>query len=331
MIQLSIAFQTDKRLTTYAELAELVEQYPFDTITLYEDLMFQPTWQPLHVIAQHTERVRLGPAIVNPYLRHPAVIAGEFALLNEAANGRAYLGVGRGAFLDALNVPQPRPITVVRETIEMVRRLVRGDRTPYEGEVFQATGDAHLRWNPPHRDVPILVGTWGPKMAALAGELADEVKIGGCWNPEMVPVMREYITRGARRAGRDPAEIDIVVGAVTVVSDDAADAEAIARREVALYVPVVGPLDPTLSDAERAEIAAVEEAHDAGDTDAAIRRLSTETLRKFTCFGTPHDIIEQVERLEAAGAARVEFGTPHGPDKTAAIRQLGEQVLPRFE
>lgn len=331
MIQLSIAFQTDKRLTTYAELAALVEQYSFDTITLYEDLMFQPAWQPLHVIAQHTERVRLGPAIVNPYLRHPAVIAGEFALLNEAANGRAYLGVGRGAFLDALDLPQPRPITTVRETIELVRRLVRGDRTPYEGEVFQATEDAYLRWDPPHRDVPILVGTWGPKTAALAGELADEVKIGGCWNPDMVPVMREYIARGARRAGRDPEAVDIVVGAVTVISDDAAEAEAIARRKVAMYVPIVGALDPTLSDGERAEIAAVEDAHDAGDSDTAINLLSTETLRKFACFGTPSDVIDQVERLEAAGAARVEFGTPHGPNKTVAIRQLGEQVLPHFE
>lgn len=331
MIQFSIAFQTDKRLTTYAELAALVEQYSFDTITLYEDLMFQPAWQPLHVIAQHTERVRLGPAIVNPYLRHPAVIAGEFALLNEAANGRAYLGVGRGAFLGALDLSQPRPITTVRETIEMVRRLLRGDRTPYEGEVFHATEDAYVRWDPPYSDVPILVGTWGPKMAALAGELANEVKIGGCWNPDMVPVMRDYIARGARRAGRDPDVVDIVVGAVTVVADDADEAEAIARREVAMYVPVVGALDPTLSDAERAEIAAVEEAHEAGDTNIATNLLSTETLRKFACFGTPSDIIEQVERLEAAGAARVEFGTPHGPDKILAISHLGKQVLPHFQ
>ena len=116
-MKLSIAFQGNKRLAEYGELAQLVERYAFDTISIYEDLMFQPAWQPLLIMAQHTRRVRLGPAVVNPYLRHPALIAGEFALLNEAAGGRAYLGLGRGSFLDALEIcllytsPSPRDRT----------------------------------------------------------------------------------------------------------------------------------------------------------------------------------------------------------------------------
>jgi 5,10-methylenetetrahydromethanopterin reductase len=159
--KLSIAFQTNKPLSTYAALAELVEGYNFDTITLYEDLMFQPAWAPLHVIAQNTRRVRLGPAVVNPYLRHPAIIAGEFALLNEMARGRAYLGLGRGAFLDALKLDQPQPITAVKETVEIVQRLLSGDRSPYHGQLFSATEEATFRWQPPYRQAPILIGTWG--------------------------------------------------------------------------------------------------------------------------------------------------------------------------
>ena len=330
MVRLSIAFQGNKRLKQYARLAELVERYPFDAITLYEDLMFQPAWQPLSIIAHHTERVRLGPAVVNPYLRHPAVIAGEFALLNEAAGGRAYLGLGRGAFLEALQLEQPHPITTVRETIEMVRRLLRGERTPYTGERFNATEEAYFRWQPPCREAQILIGTWGPKMAAVAGEMADEVKVGGCWNPAFVPLMRDYIARGAARAGRDPAEVDIVVGAVTVVDEDRAAAEALARREVAMYLPVVINLDPTL-EVEAAELAAVKAACERGDEDEAAARISVSTLRKLACYGTPDDIIRQVESLAAAGADRVEFGTPHGRDEIAAIRLLGERVLPHFQ
>lgn len=329
MVRLSIAFQGNKRLGQYARLAEVVERYPFDAITLYEDLMFQPVWQPLSIIARHTERVRLGPAIVNPYLRHPAVIAGEFALLNEAAGGRAYLGLGRGAFLEALKLDQPRPIMTVRETIQMVRRLLRDERTPYEGERFHATEEAYFRWQPPHREVPILVGTWGPKMAAMAGEIADEVKVGGCWNPAFVPLMRDYVARGAARAGRDPAEVGIVVGAVTVVDEDGAVAEALARHEVAMYLPVIIDLDPTL-EVEAAELGAVKEACERGDIDEAAASLSVPTLRKLACYGTPEDVIGQVAALAEAGAARVEFGTPHGRDEVAAIRLLGERVLPHF-
>lgn len=329
MIRLSIAFQSNKRLGEYAELAQLVERYSFDTVTLYEDLMFQPAWQPLHVIAQHTRRLRLGVAVVNPYLRHPAVIAGEFALLNEAAHGRAYLGVGKGAFLESLALEQPRPLTAVRETIEIVRRLLRGDRTPYHGRLFQATEEAYLRWQPPYRDLDLLVGTWGPKMALVAGELANEVKVGGCWNPDFVPLMRQFVDRGARKIGRDPSQVGIVVGAVTVVDEDSREAERLARREVAMYLPVVLQLDPTLQ-VDPDELTAFTHARERGDLKAAAAAISTTTLRKLACFGTPEDIIKQVEAFARVGVKRVEFGTPHGRDEAAAIRLLGERVLPYF-
>lgn len=329
MIRLSIAFQSNKRLGEYAELAQLVERYSFDTVTLYEDLMFQPAWQPLHVIAQHTRRLRLGVAVVNPYLRHPAVIAGEFALLNEAAHGRAYLGVGKGAFLESLALEQPRPLTAVRETIEIVRRLLRGDRTPYHGRLFQATEEAYLRWQPPYRDLDLLVGTWGPKMALVAGELANEVKVGGCWNPDFVPLMRQFVDRGARKIGRDPSQVGIVVGAVTVVDEDPREAERLARREVAMYLPVVLQLDPTLQ-VDPDELTAFTHARERGDLKAAAAAISTTTLRKLACFGTPEDIIKQVEAFARVGVKRVEFGTPHGRDEAAAIRLLGERVLPYF-
>ena len=78
MIRLSIAFQTNKSLSAYAALAELIERYNFDAITLYEDLMFQPAWAPftctLSPKTPGASAWAVGPAVVNPYLRHPAII-----------------------------------------------------------------------------------------------------------------------------------------------------------------------------------------------------------------------------------------------------------------
>lgn len=96
-----------------------------------------------------------------------------------------------------------------------------------------------------------------------------------------------------------------------------------------MYLPVVLRLDPTLQVAER-ERQAVEAAIERGDGAGAAKAMSRETLRRLACFGTPEEIVIQVEALADAGVTRVEFGTPHGRDEAAAIRLLGERVAPYF-
>ena len=80
-----------------------------------------------------------------------------------------------------------------------------------------------------------------PRGAALAGEIADEVKVGGSANPAVVPVIRDRVAAGALAAGRSPAEIRVVLGAVTVVDRDGAAARRRARAEVARYLAAVLP------------------------------------------------------------------------------------------
>ena len=106
---ISIAFQTDKPLAVYGPLAHAAEAYGFDGVSVYNDLLYQPAWLPLLEIARHTRRVWLGPAAVNPFTCHPLNIAGNIALLDEASQGRAYLGLARGAWLDWLGLALPAP------------------------------------------------------------------------------------------------------------------------------------------------------------------------------------------------------------------------------
>ena len=181
-------------------MAELVEGYGFHTLSIFDDLMFKPTWPILFTVAQHTSRIRLGPSICNPYLTHPALLAGNAALLDEATGGRAYFGVGRGAFLGFVGVESKRPLSAVRETIEIARRLWRQDTTPYHGKVFQATEAAALQWQPLRDNMPVMVGTWGPKMCQMAGGLADEVKAGSCWSISYSQHMWNHITAGAKKS-----------------------------------------------------------------------------------------------------------------------------------
>jgi 5,10-methylenetetrahydromethanopterin reductase len=145
--------------------------------------------------------------------------------------------------------------------------------------------------------VPLLIGTWRPRTAAFAGEVADEVKIGGCANPDMVRLMRQWI-------GND--DVGIVVGAVTVVDEDGDAARRRAHEEAALYLDVVGELDPTLE----------------------LEPGEPPPLDRFTFAGTPEEVAEHARRLFDAGATRVEFGTPQGLTTAGGVELLAGRVLP---
>jgi 5,10-methylenetetrahydromethanopterin reductase len=146
-------------------------------------------------------------------------------------------------------------------------------------------------------------------MVALAGEIAQELKVGGSANPHIVAVMRKRLEVGAARAGRPPDSVGIVLGAVTVVDQDGAAARSLARSAVRRYYNLVAPLDPTMPFV-------------AGD------EIPDEVLDRFAFAGTPGDIARQAAEVFAAGATRVEFGAPFGLDPEHGIRLLGERVLP---
>lgn len=327
---ITLAFQTDKPLSAYGPLAAAVEGYGFDGVTVYNDLLYQPAWLPLLEMARATCRVRVGVAAVNPFTCHPINIAGNLALVDEAAQGRAYLGLARGSWLDFVGLEPKRAVTALREAMGCVRHLLRRSSEPYPGEIFPLAGGDTLRWPVGRAEIPFLLGTWGAAtLRACIGEIS-EVKIGGSANPALIPHFRRIIDEAARAVGRNPADIGLVIGAVSVVDQDGAAARARARREVALYLPVVAALDPTLNlDPELLQ--RIRTAADRYDFDAAARLVSDDLLQRFAFAGAPHEVAEHTHALFTAGASRVEFGTPHGLTTAEGVRLFGEKVLPALK
>jgi 5,10-methylenetetrahydromethanopterin reductase len=301
--ELGLGLQSNKRPGDYAALAADAEAAGFDVITVFNDLFFQPALPALLEIARATERVRVGPSCLNPFTVHPVEIAGQTAALDLESNGRAFVGLAAGAWLDRVGVDASRPLTAIREAWEVVRRLLGGDESGFEGQRFSLAPGNTLAYEPLRREVPLLVGTWSPRLTAFAGEHAAELKLGGCANPAMVRLARERL---------GSSETRIVVGAVTVVDEDDAAARALARDEVALYLPVVAGHDPTV------------------DVDLDAPEISDEVLDLFAFAGSPERISAHAEALFAAGADRVEFGTPHGIDERRGVELLGAQVVPRL-
>lgn len=294
-----LGLQSNKRPGDYAALAQRAEADGFDVVTVFNDLFFQPALPALLEIARATERVRVGPACLNPFTLHPVEIAGQAAALDLASGGRSYLGLAAGAWLDRVGLDNARSLTAIAEAWEIVSRLLARDDSGFQGELFSLAAGNVLAYEPLRPSVPLLVGTWSPRLTAFAAEHADEVKIGGSANPAMVRAMKERL---------GDSDTQLVVGAVTVVDEDDARAREHARREVALYLPVVAAHDPTI------------ELPEGGD-------ITDDLLDRFTFAGEPARIVEHARALFDAGADRIEFGTPHGIDEHCGVELLGSRVL----
>ncbi len=325
--EISVAVQTDKDPSAYAAIARAAEELGFDTLSMYADLLYQPPILPLAVAAMATSRIKLGPAALNPFVLHPVEIAGQIATLDAVSNGRAYLGLVRGAWLDEIGVDQDRPISRMREAIDVVERLLAGEVGPYEGEHFRLDAHHRLRYDVVRPRVPLLIGSWGPKLLALGGGRADEVKIGGSSNPDMVGVAARFLAAGAKRAGRDPDDVGICMGAVTFVDEDRDVARAAVRRELAHYLPVVAPLDPTIG-IEPDLLSRMSLLLGRDDLTGAGSLIPDDLVDRFAFAGSPADIISRCEAVFDAGATRIEFGTPHGSTTERGLELLGGRVLP---
>jgi 5,10-methylenetetrahydromethanopterin reductase len=328
--EISIAFQTNKTPAEYRALARLVNHYPFSHVSAYNDLTFQPAIGPLMLMASEVTRAQLGPACLNPFTLHPVEIAGQMALLDHLTQGRAYLGIARGAWLDSLGLEPARPITALREAIQIVKQLLAGERKAFNGKHFRLQPAHHLPYAPYRSRIPVMIGTWGPKLAAVAGEWADEVKVSPIAHPPAARPLRDAIAVGEQKAGREPGRVKLVLGGMCVVDEDRERARDLARREVARYLPIVAPLDPTFQ-VDAHWHARLSQASQRADWETAAALISDEILDRFAYAGDPHDLIVLLERARAGGIHRVDLGTPHGLEPAVGIRLLGERVLPHFD
>jgi 5,10-methylenetetrahydromethanopterin reductase len=246
-------------------------------------------------MARVTGRIRLGPAALNPFTLHPYEIAGQIAMLDAVSGGRAYLGLAKGAWLDRLGIDEERPLSALQEAVAIVQALLAGDDAGVDGERFTLAPGTTLAYARERDRVPLLIGTWGPETARWAGTVADEVKIGGTANADLVPLVRGWI---------DNAEVRLVLGCVTVVDEDGEWARERATSVVQPYLDVVAQHDPTLEPGE------------------------APALERFCIAGTPEDVAARVVELWEAGADRVELGTPQGRTPLAGVELICERVLP---
>ena len=185
---------------------------------------------PLAFVAARTSRVKLGTAIMQVGTRTPALIAMTAMSLDAMSGGRFLLGLGVSGpqVIEGWHgIPFARPLQRMRETIEIVRRAIRGERVEYKGQVYElprpgGEGKALRSAAKPRPNIPIYLATLSPKSLEMTGEIADGW-LGTSFMPDHARVFLDPMEAGARRAGRTLKDVDLQVAAgVVAFSDDVA-------------------------------------------------------------------------------------------------------------
>jgi 5,10-methylenetetrahydromethanopterin reductase len=325
-MRFSLRLNNDLALRDYVALARLAEEAGFDQMWVSHDLFLRSAPVILAAAAQVTTRLQLGTGILNPYTLNPAEIAMAAATLDELSGNRFNLGLAAGAgdFLRWVGIEQERPLAAVRESIEAIRRLQQGERVALEGDFLRWTGEAYLRFAAP-RVTPIYLGAMGPKMLALAGEAADGV-LPLLFPPEHYYGVKPYIDAGAANRPAHLPPLDFAVCIWVSLAEDRAAARHALAHKIAYYGHALGPLILQRLGLAQSDFAPIARAMMVERDEARAIALVDERMLRIGVVGAPHEVIERLEPLVAAGAQHLSFGPPLGPDLFAAVRLLGEVV-----
>ncbi len=202
MINTAITMNPDGTPEQLAATVRLAESLGFNDCYVADQGFTRDVYVTLAMLALKTKRIRLGPGITHPYLRHPVVTAVNIATLDELSEGRSFLGIGAGGSraLEPVQVKRQRPLRACRETVDIARKLWQGNNSiNYRGQMFQLK-DASILF-PCRPDIEIHWAARGPKMLSLGGELGDVNILHAIPRFALADVMRK-IREGAQRSGR---------------------------------------------------------------------------------------------------------------------------------
>jgi len=184
----------------------------FEAVWQAESRLVRDAVVPMAAYAAVTERIKVGSGVINNWTRNIGLLAATYLTLDDLAPGRILCGIG--AWWDPLarnvGIDRKKPLTAMRETVEVLRRLLAMERVTFHGEFVHVDGIeldvVHGRREP--RQVPIFIGATGDKMMEMTGEIADGCLLNYCVPPEYNDRALELLEQGAGRSGRTLYDID---------------------------------------------------------------------------------------------------------------------------
>jgi 5,10-methylenetetrahydromethanopterin reductase len=330
-VRFAVSLQNDRPLAETVEHARLAESLGYREIWTNENGHFRGIFTVAATIAANTARARIGLGIVNPFHRHPSVIAMEAAALDEASGGRLMLGIGAAQWnlrnLGEADERTRRPYTSTVEAIRMIRALLRGEPVP-ASEQFTISPQARLDFEPLRRDLPVYAGAVNERMLRASGAYADSVELGAIMSTGYVRWALGVIGQGAADAGRDPAAQDIAAPLMVSVGADAKAAREAVKPGLAYYLYRVEKVVYEHSGAGADDIARVQAVTTERGAEAGAAEVTDEIIDTFAVAGDTQLAVRRFREYAEAGLRGLIIQHVPGPDRVEGLSLIAREVVP---
>ena len=286
------------------------EERGFEAVWQAESRLVRDAIVPMAAYAAVTERIQVGSGVINNWTRNIGLLAATFLTLDDLAPNRIICGIG--AWWDPLarnvGIERRKPLTAMRETVEILRRLLNMERVTFHGEFVHVDGIeldvVHGRREP--RNVPIMIGATGPKMMELTGEIADGVVLNYCVPPEYNDQALVSLENGAKKSGRSLEDIDrpqLVVCSVDPDHDRAIDT----TRELLTQYLAQQPHIAKASGVSQEVVAEIQSILGWPATHEQIQQakhlVPDDLILRITASGTPDEARSKVNEYRKHGAS----------------------------
>ncbi len=307
------------------EAARRADEAGFDTFWVSEDPDGWDAMAMLSAIAVQTERIKLGTSVVNPFFRHPSLIAASISTRDRLSNGRARLGLGRGQtewYERALGMEVSHPLDRLEETMLLLRKWWSGDHRAQSDGPFNVQG-WQRSFGPVQVVPPIYLAAVGEKAVVLAGRRADGVIFNDLASVHGISTIVDDVKRSARDAGRDPKDFTFIARPRIVITDDPDPVYENIKDAIAMIytLPGMGKLIATESfDTEEilGEVrrvmkteqvlrqgGAFQDLRSIGDLPAARRLIPTELVAQLAFVGSMDEIRPRIQAYESIGVSEI--------------------------
>ncbi len=210
--RMALYLQDAHELRDGLEYVKYAESRGFEAVWQAESRLVRDAIVPMAAYAAVTEKIIVGSGVINNWTRNIGLLASTFLTLDDLAPNRIVCGIG--AWWDPLaknvGIDRRKPLTAMKETVLILRRLLNMEQVSFEGEFISVHGIeldvVHGRREP--RNVPIFIGATGDNMMELTGEIADGAVLNYCVPPEYNHKALELLASGAKKSGKTLDDID---------------------------------------------------------------------------------------------------------------------------
>ncbi len=308
MTRVALYLQDKHDIREGMAFAQYAEQRGFEAVWQAESRLVRDAIVPMAAFAAVTSRMKIGSGVINNWTRNIGLLAATFLTLDDLAPNRIICGIG--AWWDPLakqvGIERKKPLKAMRETVEVLKRLLNMERVTFHGEFHYVDGIeldvVHGRREPRH--VPIYIGATHMGMMELAGEIADGVVLNYCVPPEYNHEALKHLEIGAKKAGRNLDDIDRPQLIVCSVDQDHQRAVQAAKELITQYLaqqPHIAQASGTAPETVKKVQSMLGWPATKEQIHEAMQLVPDALIERITASGTPDEVRAKVEEYNRNG------------------------------